>query len=368
LLCAPTGRAAKRLSEASQQPAKTIHRLLEFNPRSQRFERNKEHPLEADVLVVDEMSMVDTLLFCNLLKAVPDGCQLILVGDVDQLPSVGPGNVLQDLIQSRVIEVVRLTEIFRQAEQSLIIVNAHRINQGQLPQGMSEEEVGEKSVKAPPAEPSLQDFFFIERQEPEGVLSAIRELVSRRIPGRFGVDPIRDIQVLTPMHKGLLGSMNLNQELQSLLNPQGEPLVRGSRMYRVGDKVLQVRNNYELEVFNGDIGFIRRLDPVERQVVVQVEEREVTYDTDDLDDLVLGYACSIHKAQGSEYPVVVIPLHTQHYVMLQRNLLYTGMTRGRRLVVLVGSKRALSLAVKNNLVRSRFTRLGDRLAALRQSL
>jgi exodeoxyribonuclease V alpha subunit len=355
LLCAPTGRAAKRLSETSGQEAKTIHRLLEFNPQSRRFERNAENPLEADLVVVDETSMVDIVLLYNLLKAVPDGCQLVLVGDVDQLPSVGPGCVLRDLIQSGVVAVVTLTEIFRQARQSLIVVNAHQVNAGELPLGLP-------GTEEPELPKDQRDFFFIEREEPEAVLATIKELVRNRIPRRFSVDPLLEIQVLTPMHRGLLGSRNLNAELQQLLNPKGQSIVRGSRLFRVGDKVMQIRNNYDLDVFNGDLGQVTRIDEVERQLSVRVEEREVSYDLADLDELVLGYACSVHKAQGSEYPVVVMPLHTQHYVMLQRNLLYTGLTRGKRLVVVVGSRRALGLAVQNNQVRARHTNLASRLA------
>jgi exodeoxyribonuclease V alpha subunit len=355
LLCAPTGRAAKRLSETSGHEAKTIHRLLEFNPQSRRFERNAENPLEADLVVVDEMSMVDIVLFYNLLKAVPDGCQLVLVGDVDQLPSVGPGSVLRDLIRSTVVTVVTLTEIFRQAQQSLIVVNAHQINSGELPLGLP-------GTTEPELPKDQRDFFFIEREEPEAVLATIKELVKNRIPRRFSVDPLLEVQVLTPMHRGLLGSRNLNAELQQLLNPKGQSIVRGSRLFRVGDKVMQIRNNYDLDVFNGDLGQVTRIDEVERQLSVRVEGREVSYDMADLDELVLGYACSVHKSQGSEYPVVVMPLHTQHYVMLQRNLLYTGLTRGKRLVVVVGSRRALSLAVNNSQVRARHTDLAARLA------
>ena len=352
LLCAPTGRAAKRLSETCGEEAKTIHRLLEFNPRNRRFERDARAPLEADLLLVDEVSMVDAVLLYNLLKAVPDPCQLVLVGDVDQLPSVGPGCVLADLIRSGVIETVTLTEIFRQAEQSLIVVNAHRVNRGEQP-------LQPDLAGRPPEE---IDFFFIERAEPEAVLETIKELVQQRIPTRFGADPLSEIQVLTPMHKGLLGARNLNVELQALLNPTGESITRGSRIYRVGDKVMQIRNNYDLDVFNGDMGLVARIDEVERELVVRIDGREVTYDTADLDELVLGYACTVHKAQGSEYPVVVLPLHTQHFPMLQRNLLYTGLTRARRLAVLVGSRKALGIAVRNNTVRARFSHLARRLA------
>jgi len=274
----------------------------------------------------------------------------VLVGDVDQLPSVGPGNVLRDLIASGAVEVVTLTEIFRQAQSSQIVVNAHALNRGEQP------------VASTPESGELSDFYFIEREEPEAILATIKELVQQRIPRRFGLDAGREIQVLTPMHKGLLGSRNLNAELQALLNPTGETLVRGSRMYRVGDRVMQLRNNYDLDVFNGDMGQILRIDEVQREVVVQVDQREVVYDTADLDELVLGYACSVHKAQGSEYPAVVMPLHTQHFPMLQRNLLYTAITRGRRLVVLVGSPRALGIAVRSNQVRARNSHLAARLA------
>jgi exodeoxyribonuclease V alpha subunit len=344
LLCAPTGRAAKRLHETTGQQAKTIHRLLEFNPRRHRFERGEDNPLEADLLVVDEVSMVDTLLLHALLRAVPEHCQLILVGDVDQLPSVGPGSVLQDLIRSGVLHVVRLTEIFRQAQQSLIVLNAHRVNQGLSLVAKDE-----------------ADFYFIERQEPEDVLSTIKELVARRIPRRFALDSKRQVQVITPMHRGILGSRNLNTELQALLNPGGESLVRGSRVYRVGDKVMQLRNNYDLDVYNGDIGQIERIDEDERQLELRVDDRRVVYDLSDIDELSLAYACSVHKAQGSEFEAVVMPLHTQHYPMLQRNLLYTAITRGRRLVVIVGSKKALAIAVNNDRVRQRYTRLAERL-------
>jgi exodeoxyribonuclease V alpha subunit len=315
------------------------------------FERNVDRPLEADLLVVDETSMVDTVLFYNLLKAVPPACQLVLVGDVDQLPSVGPGSVLRELIGSGMVKVVTLTEIFRQAQQSLIVVNAHRVNQGLPPLGIK----GQEEVTTQP------DFFFFERDEPEAILGTLKELVARRIPTGFGINALADIQVLTPMHRGLLGSLSLNTELQSLLNPEGESLVRGSRMYRVGDKVMQIRNNYDLEVFNGDIGQVTGINVVDREVQVRFDDRVVTYDAADLDELVLGYACSIHKSQGSEYPVVVIPLHTQHYAMLQRNLLYTGITRGRKLVVIVGSRKAIAIAVKNNRVDARYTRLAERL-------
>jgi exodeoxyribonuclease V alpha subunit len=346
-LAAPTGRAAKRLQEATGREAKTIHRLLEFSPKSLSFKRDQSHPLAADLVIVDEFSMVDILLANSLLKALPLSCQLVVVGDVDQLPSVGPGSVLADLIRSGAVPVVRLSQVFRQAERSRIVVNAHRVNRGAMP-------IVEDAA-------SGTDFFFIHREDPEEILASMKFLIAERIPQRFGLDPTDDIQVLTPMHKGLLGAANLNAELQQLLNPSGESITRGNRVFRVGDKVLQVRNNYDLDVYNGDIGRIVRCDPIERQIRVRYEERTVTYEQADIDEIVLAYACSIHKAQGSEYPCVVIPLHTQHYMLLQRNLLYTGITRGRKLTVLLGSQRALSLAVTNNRLQLRNTRLAERL-------
>ena len=347
LLCAPTGRAAKRISETTGREAKTIHRLLEFDPRGMQFMRDGDNPLDGDLLVVDEVSMVDTPLLHSLLEAVPPGCQLVLVGDVDQLPSVGPGSVLADLISSGVVDVVQLTEIFRQAAESLIVVNAHRVNRGQEPQ------LPERGADA--------DFFFIERERPEEILATLEEVVCRRIPKRFNVDAVEQIQVLTPMHRGLLGSINLNAHLQQVLNPGGRVVSRGSRQFRVGDKVMQIRNNYDLEVYNGDLGRVLALDEEQRKVTVRFDDRPVSYEPSDLDELVLGYACSIHKSQGSEYPVVVIPLHTQHYTMLQRNLIYTAITRGRRLVVLIGSAKAVGIAVRNHRESERFTGLARRL-------
>jgi exodeoxyribonuclease V alpha subunit len=374
LLCAPTGRAAKRMEEASGRPAKTIHRLLEFNPRRGEFERNGSRRLEADLIVVDEMSMVDLPLFGMFLKAVPPGCRLIFVGDVDQLPSVGPGNVLRDLIRSGAIETAALSEIFRQAGESQIVVNAHRVNSGRPPFGASSADLVAPAPAPGPAAAGLagrdadtllagpSDFHFIAREEPEEILDAVKRLVARDIPQRLGVDPFEGVQVLTPMHKGLLGSISLNAELQALLNPRGGQVGRAGRLFRAGDKVMQIRNNYELEVFNGDLGRIAEADPEAQEVTVLFDGRPVVYSYADLDELVLGYACSIHKSQGSEYPAVVIPLHTQHYVLLQRNLLYTGITRGRRLVVVVGSRKAAAIAVRNNRVRERHTRLAARLA------
>ncbi|MFH0901979.1 MAG: AAA family ATPase, partial [Pseudomonadota bacterium] len=406
-LAAPTGRAAKRLTETTGREAKTIHRCLEFDPKTMAFQRNKERPLEADVVIVDEASMVDAVLAYNLLKAIPKPCQLVLVGDVDQLPSVGPGSVLAEIIGSGRVPVVRLSHIFRQAEQSLIVVSAHRINRGKMPildstayapaapapaaiedtaapaTAAIEDTAAPATANAGAVGPmaavtagataatatiatssrsgsssrSRSDFFFVEKKEPEGVLEAIKHLVHERIPRKFGLDPVDAIQVLTPMHRGLLGATNLNSELQTLLNPAGATIVRGSHVFRVGDKVMQIRNNYDLEVFNGDVGRIESIDETERIVRVTVDGRIVDYDYATLDELVLAYACSIHKSQGSEYPCVVIPVHTQHYVMLKRNLLYTGITRGRRLVVLVGTKRALAIAVKNDTVDARHTQL-----------
>ena len=348
LLAAPTGRAAKRLAEATGGEAATLHRLLEFNPKTRLFDRNREHPLSCDLLIVDEASMLDAMLAYHLLRAVPDHGRLILVGDADQLPSVGPGRVLADLIRSEIVEVVRLTQIFRQAERSLIVVNAHRVNQGTMPILESVESDG--------------DFFFLERKEPAEIVDTIGQLVARRIPARFGFDPLDQIQVISPMNRGPLGTENLNAVLRGLLNPEGPMVTRGGRSLRVGDKVMQVRNNYDLEVFNGDIGRVRAIDEVDQIVKVSMDGREVAYDFGSLDELVLAYACSIHKSQGSEYPCVVIPLHTTHYVMLQRNLLYTALTRAKRLAVLVGEERALRIAVGNRRVRSRFSRLAERLS------
>ncbi len=344
-LAAPTGRAANRLALAAGIEARTIHRLLEYDPVGRRFRRDRQRPLEADLVIVDEASMLDVGLAHQLLEAVAEPTRLVLVGDVDQLPSVGPGRVLDDLIRSLRAPVVRLREIFRQAGRSMIVVNAHRILAGELPR----------------LEPSAAaDFHFIERPEPEHLLATLKQLVTERVPAGFGLDPRRDIQVLAPMRRGLLGAENLNPELQALLNPAGRPLAEGHRL-RLGDRVMQLRNNYELEVFNGDVGRIERADEGGGRVSVAFEGRIVVYDPAALDELTLAYACSVHKAQGSEYPCVVMPLHTQHYIMLQRNLLYTAVTRGQRLVVLVGDRRALATAVRTRRTRERFTLLRERL-------
>jgi exodeoxyribonuclease V alpha subunit len=348
LLAAPTGRAAKRMSEATGHEAKTIHRLLEYSIQKGGFQKNEKTPLKCDLLVVDETSMIDTILMHHLLKAIPPRATLILVGDVNQLPSVGAGAVLQDIISSRAVPVMELNEIFRQARESLIIVNAHKINQGLMPTFR-------------PSGHKLEDFYFIEQEEPEKVLSIILGLVKERIPGRFGFDPIDDIQVLTPMHKGIVGAGNLNQELQEALNPKPDSMSRGGRNFRLQDKVMQIKNNYEKEVFNGDLGRIVRIDPVSQEVIVDFDGRRVPYNYSDLDEVVLAYAVSIHKSQGSEYPAVVIPILTQHYVLLQRNLIYTAVTRGRRLVVMVGTRKALAMGIKNDKTKKRYTYLRNRL-------
>jgi exodeoxyribonuclease V alpha subunit len=348
LLAAPTGRAAKRMSETTGYEAKTIHRLLEFSPKKAGFQKDDKEPLDCDLLIVDEFSMVDCTLMHYLLKAIPPHATFIMVGDVNQLPSVGAGNILNDIILSKVVPVVELNEIFRQAQQSSIIVNAHKINAGIIPSFQTTSD-------------KLDDFYFIQRDEPEDALKLILELVKNRIPSRFGFDPVDDIQVLTPMHKGSIGAGSLNTELQSALNPSGKELMRGGRSLRVLDKVMQIKNNYDKEVFNGDIGRITKIDEDDQEVTIVFDDREVVYDFTDLDEVVLAYAVSIHKSQGSQYPVVVIPVHTQHYVLLQRNLIYTGITRGRKLVVVVGTKKALAIAVKNNKTQMRYTRLKTRL-------
>lgn len=351
-LAAPTGRAAKRLSEATRYPAGTIHRLLEFSPHQGGFQRNEQRPLGADLVIVDEASMLDILLMYHLLKAVPSHATLVLVGDVDQLPAVGPGNVLLDVIRSDRFAVVRLTEIFRQARQSQIVVNAHLVREGKFP-------------RLRPSDPDrLLDFYFIEKEEPEEVLEVIIKLCRDRIPARFKLDPVADIQVLTPMNRGAIGTHRLNRALQEALNPQPEALERGGTAYRLHDKVMQVRNNYDKEVFNGDLGRIRKIDAENQEVGVEVDGRLVVYDFSELDELVLAYAATVHKAQGSEYPAVVFPLLTQHYVMLQRNLLYTAVTRARKLVVIVGSRKALAIALTNNRIQNRYTLLCERLKGL----
>ncbi len=318
------------MTETTGREARTLHRMLEYSPKSNDFARGPDHPLDADIVIVDEASMIDTVLAYNLLRALPARTELVFVGDIDQLPSVGPGSVLSDLIRSGSVAVVRLSHIFRQAEQSRIVVNAHRVNQGEMPIIASDD--------------PTSDFFFM-------ILATVKTLVQERIPRKFGLDPVNDIQVLTPMHKGLLGAAALNSELQALMNPDGPTVTRGSRLFRAGDKVMQIRNNYDLDVFNGDIGRIVTIDETERTLRAVFDGNEVTYEEADLDELTLAYASSIHKAQGSEYPCVVIPLHTQHFVLLKRN----------QLVVIVGTRRALSTAVRNSETVTRFTGLAQRL-------
>lgn len=349
LLAAPTGRAARRMNETTGHEAKTIHRLLEYSLQKGGFQRNEQRTLECDLLVVDEASMIDTILIHHLLKAIPAGATLILVGDSNQLPSVGPGNVLGDIIRSGTLPVVELREIFRQAEESLIIVNAHRINQGLFPLTRSGGCGG------------VEDFYFIEQEDPDAVLNLILDLARERLPKRFGLDPVNDIQVIAPMHKGTVGTANLNAELQRVLNPSQESAQRGGREFRLSDKVMQIKNNYEKEVFNGDIGRIRRIDPENQEVLISFDGRDVLYDYPDLDEVVLAYAISVHKSQGSEYPAVIIPLLSQHYIMLQRNLIYTAVTRGRRLVIVVGTKKALTIGIHNVKTQERYTRLRERL-------
>ena len=353
-LAAPTGRAAKRLGEATVAEAVTIHRLLEYQPQSGGFQRNEVDPLDADVLVIDEASMVDALLFRAVLAALRPGAQLVLVGDVDQLPSVGAGAILNDVIASDAATVIRLTEIFRQAAASKIVVSAHQINAGEVPE------------LDPPADGAQTDFYFINREDPELARATIIETVAERIPARFGFDPITQVQVLAPMHRGELGTATLNRALQDKLNPaaSGEPaLVRGERTFRKRDKVMQLRNDYDRNVFNGDIGVIAGVDPEAATMRVDFDGRIVPYERAELDQLVHAYAVSVHKSQGSEYPAVVIPIATQHYMMLQRSLLYTAVTRGKQLVVLVGSRRAVGLAVRNADARRRYTWLAERLRA-----
>jgi exodeoxyribonuclease V alpha subunit len=346
-LAAPTGRAAKRMEEATGHEAQTIHRMLKFLPRTGRFEHDREHPVEGDAFVLDEMSMVDVSLMHSFLAALPDAACLVLVGDVDQLPSVGPGNVLRDLIDSRAVPVTRLDAIFRQESGGGIVANAHRVNRGQW-------------LEIPPG-PEPTDFYFVETDDPDLILKRTAELVTSRIPARFGLDPLADVQVLTPMRRNSLGADNLNALLQEALNPSGASVQRFGRNYRIGDRVMQIRNNYDKDVFNGDIGRVVAADAVDQALAVDFDGRKVVYDLSELDELVHAYACTIHKSQGSEYPAVVILMATQHFKLLQRNLLYTAITRGRRLVCLVGSRKAVSIAIRNNNITQRRTGLRERL-------
>jgi exodeoxyribonuclease V alpha subunit len=352
LLCAPTGRAAKRMAQSAKRPAQTIHRLLEYSPAQHKFARDAEHPLAVDLIVVDEVSMLDIALAADLLEAIPPGCGFLLIGDVDQLPAVGPGNLLRDVIASERLPVVRLSQIFRQAQQSVIVRSAHRINQGEMPELPQTEEERRSS-----------DLFFVEKREADEAVDAIRSLVQERIPARFGFDSVKDVQVITPMRRGTLGVTNLNAELQALLNRDSHPLVRAGRTWKRADKVMQITNNYDKDVFNGDQGFITQIDAEDQCVTVRYDHRVVEYGFDELDELELAYAITIHKSQGSEFPAVVIPLHGQHHVMLQRNLLYTAITRGRKLVMIVGTKQALARAARTATQSRRLSGLTRRLKA-----
>ena len=373
-LTAPTGRAAKRLSETTGSEAKTIHRLLEFSPRNNGFKRNRQNPLDTDVVIVDETSMVDLVLMNRLMQAIRPGTTVILIGDTDQLPSVGAGNVLRELIDSQRIPVIQLTEIFRQAQESMIVTNAHRINKGDFPELTGDTD---------------RNFFFMEEEDPEAITELVCSLISDRLPQHYDYHPIDDIQLLCPMRRGMLGTESFNKRLQEVLNPEyttpaahplekarfgfqtyrqpsrrsegTSPVARTAGGFRIGDKVMQVRNNYDYEVFNGDIGRVVAIEPLDKKVYLQFPDKQVAYDTADLGELVLAYATTVHKAQGSEYPAVVIPLHTQHYLMLQRNLLYTGITRAKECVVIVGTKRALGICIRNNQVMQRNSYLAERL-------
>jgi exodeoxyribonuclease V alpha subunit len=349
LLCAPTGRAAKRMTEATGMEAKTIHRLLEFDPKGFGFKRDKDNPLECNLLVVDESSMVDVMLMQSLVNAIPDSAALLIVGDIDQLPSVGPGQVLADIIGSGTVPVVRLTEVFRQAAQSRIITTAHQINQGRIP------DLGKVDGET--------DFYFMPAEDPEDAVQKIINLVGKHIPRKFGLDPVRDVQVLCPMNRGGVGARSLNIELQAALNPNPATKVeRFGWTFTPGDKVMQIQNDYDKDVFNGDIGYIQAVDTVEGELTVDFDGREVSYLFGELDTLVPAYAATIHKSQGSEYPAVVIPVMTQHYAMLQRNLLYTGLTRGKKLVIIVGQRKAFAIAVKNESGRRRWSKLDEWMA------
>ena len=345
LLAAPTGRAAKRMSEVTGMEAKTIHRLLEFKP-TKGYTCNEDNPLKCDVLILDEVSMIDLILMYNLLKAVPNETVLILVGDVDQLPSVGAGNVLKDIIESDRVEVIKLTNVFRQAQGSMIITNAHRVNQGKSPLYKGSKD---------------RDFFFIEEEDPEKIVETIVALVTERMPKYYKVDPVRDIQVLCPMLRGATGTHNINQVLQERLTPNGISIKYGGTMLRTGDKVMQIKNNYDKIVFNGDIGFIENVNQEDRTVNISFDDKSIEYDYTELDEIILAYASTVHKSQGSEYPIVIAPLTTQHYMMLQRNLLYTCITRARKVFILIGTRRAIAMAVQNNKITKRNTMLSKRI-------
>lgn len=356
LLTAPTGRAAKRLTETTKEPAQTIHRLLEWNPSSgHQFIRNDDNPLDADLIIVDEASMIDTLLMNHLLKAVKEGTHLLLVGDIDQLPSVGAGNVLRDIIASQKIPTVRLDKIYRQTADSYIIINAHRINQGQMPIFSRD----------------THDFFFFKEPNPHRAAVLLIDIVGRRLPRSFNYDPETQIQVLSPMHRGPVGVAALNEALQHTLNPQSKDKVEikhSNRILREGDRVMQIRNNYETEVFNGDMGRILKINVAEQMAEVKFDNQVIEYEFYQLDQLTHAYAVSVHKSQGSEYPVIVLPLLTEHYMMLQRNLIYTAITRAKEMVVIVGDKRAIRRAVENARITERNSSLAERLETLEITL
>ena len=345
-LAAPTGRAAKKISETTGREAKTIHRLLKYSPRNNTFLKNEDNPIRTDVIILDEVSMIDVLLMNQLLKAIVPGTFVILIGDVDQLPSVGPGNILKDIIESEVIPVVRLTTIFRQEKRSLIIVNAHRVNEGKYPIVKGERE---------------RDFYFIEEENPREAAQKIINLCTYRLPVKYKIDPVADIQVLTPMYKGEVGADNLNYQLREALNPKGKQINYKKNIFRVNDKIMQTKNNYDKEVYNGDIGIISKINIEDNTVEINFYERTISYDFTDLDEIVLAYAITVHKSQGSEYKIVIIPVTTQHYLLLQRNLLYTGITRAKEMVILIGTKKALWIAIKNNKTFHRNTLLQERL-------
>ena len=345
VLAAPTGRAAKRMTESVGAAAQTIHRLLKWNPVTNKFTFNAENRLEGDVFIFDETSMIDVKLASDLLSAIPDSAAVVWVGDTDQLPSVGAGSVLGDLIKSGVVPATKLDFIFRQDTSGLIVTNAHHVNAGE-PLEIRQGET---------------DFYFMRCEDPEMCVKRAIEFMTTRIPRKFGMDPLQDVQVLVPMRKNVLGTDNLNVELQKALNPRGDAIIRGGTMFRTGDRVMQLRNNYDKDVYNGDVGFVKAVNSDDRSMIVNFDGRPVKYDGGDLDELVLAYATTIHKSQGSEYPAVIVIIHTQHYVMLQRNLLYTAITRGKRLVLLMGVPYAIDQAIKTNTVRERRTSLSDRL-------
>ena len=363
-LTAPTGRAAKRMEEVCLRPAKTIHRLLEFMPREGRFRRGREFPLEYDAVIVDESSMIDIFLFNRLLAALDNGSRLIMVGDHNQLPSVGPGNVLADIIRSNRVPVVHLSEIYRQAGSGYIVLNAHRINQGLLPKSGKKMNGSSSSTAERGEQNNIVDFYFVREDDSEKAEKLVVDLAARRLPGFLNIDAVNDLQVLSPMYRGPCGVDSLNAELQIRLNPHGREQLQGGSLFRVGDKVMQIRNDYQKDVFNGDLGRISRIENQNRSVDVIIGGRTVSYDFDELGDLLLAYAITVHKSQGSEYQAVVLPLVNHHFIMLQRNLLYTAVTRARRMMVIVGSRKALAIAVKNATVRDRRTGLVKNLKLL----